>query len=213
MISLKLRCTYKFNKFKVGIVLFSLEIISFSIALITSISLDYKGYDFDSIQSPQVIILGMMLGFSMGIHNGVAQEVIADCPATTVITMTIVKLSLNAANTFQHYIALKSTNNLQTNDYENLLTNFNKSAIKVRSLYKPLVLFIIGAIVGSAINKVIFFWCLLIPIFLLFIIIIDIYFAEKYAIKENNSEMEFKAVTNGDIGHEVINEIIRSEVF
>ena len=125
----------------------------------------------------------MMLGFAMGFHNGLALEIIPDCPATTVMTMTIVKVSMNAADACQYYLASKSIIKLyhiqkkkKPTDYEkNMSNSFNKAYKKLQSLYEPLLLFIIGAIVGAAVNREVVFFSLAVPLLLTLIITVDIY--------------------------------------
>jgi len=124
----------------------------------------------------------MMLGFAMGFHNGLALEIIPDCPATTVMTMTIVKVSMNAADACQYYLASKSIIKLyhiqkkKPTDYEkNMSNSFNKAYKKLQSLYEPLLLFIIGAIVGAAVNREVVFFSLAVPLLLTLLITVDIY--------------------------------------
>jgi len=130
----------------------------------------------------------MLLGFAMGFHNGLAQEIIPDCPATTVMTMTIVKVSMNAANACQYYLASKSINKLyhihKPTDYlSNMSTSTAKADKKLRSLYEPLLWFIVGAISGAAVNRVVIFFSLSLPLMLTLMITIDIYRASRYSFK------------------------------
>jgi uncharacterized membrane protein YoaK (UPF0700 family) len=124
----------------------------------------------------------MMLGFAMGFHNGLALEIIPDCPATTVMTMTIVKVSMNAADACQYYLASKSIIKLyqiqkkKPTDYEkNMSNSFSKASKKLQSLYEPLLLFITGAITGAAVNRGVVFFSLVIPLLLTLLITVDIY--------------------------------------
>lgn len=118
----------------------------------------------------------------MGFHNGLALEIIPDCPATTVMTMTIVKVSMNAADACQYYLASKSIIKLyhiqkkKPTDYEkNMSNSFNKAYKKLQSLYEPLLLFIIGAITGAAFNREVVFFSLAVPLLLTLLITVDIY--------------------------------------
>jgi len=127
----------------------------------------------------------MSLGLTMGFHNGLAQEIIPDCPATTVMTMTIVKISISFGNALQYYLATKSINKLYPYDsgvdelddgYRNSMTNnLVTSYKKLQSLFGPLILFIIGAIIGTVINLFMGFISLMIPATLISFIIIDIH--------------------------------------
>ena len=123
----------------------------------------------------------MMLGFAMGFHNGLALEIIPECPATTVMTMTIVKVSMNAADACQYYLASESINKLyhmkkKPTDYQkNMSNSFDKAYKKLQSLYEPLLLFIIGAIAGAAVNRGVVFFSLLVPLLLTLLITVDIY--------------------------------------
>ena len=98
----------------------------------------------------------------MGFHNGLALEIIPDCPATTVMTSK----SINKL----YHMKKKPT------DYQkNMSNSFDKAYKKLQSLYEPLLLFIIGAIAGAAVNRGVVFFSILVPLLLTFLITVDIY--------------------------------------
>ena len=186
------RCNHhQLNKHSLVIVAFCFEILCLLFALISGVVINYYGYNFDSIDSVQVIVMSSLLGFTMGIHNGATIEAIKDPPSTTVLTMTLVKLSISVANMLEHYVVKKSYSHNKLNhsiasditviadDDDPHLTqinqNYDLAFEKTITSIQPLIAFIIGAIVASGVNLKVTFPNLIIPIGLLMLLVGDIY--------------------------------------
>eukprot|EP01032_Pedospumella_encystans_P026991 gene26991-30513_t len=58
---------------------------------------------FDRLDTWQTYVQASLLAFAMGIHNAASLEVIENCPATTMVTSTFVKIAMSAADTAQYY--------------------------------------------------------------------------------------------------------------
>lgn len=192
LILFQLRRCHQLNKHSLVIVAFCFEILCLLLALIIGVMINYYGYNFDSIDSVQVIAMSSLLGFTMGIHNGATIEAIKDPPSTTVLTMTLVKLSISVANILEHYTAKNSYNlklNQSSSNSDTLLAciiiddthlaqinqNYDLAIEKTLASIQPVVAFVIGAIVASVVNLKLTFPNLIIPIALLILLVIDIY--------------------------------------
>jgi len=192
LILFQLRRCHQLNKHSLVIVAFCFEILCLLLALIIGVMINYYGYNFNSIDSVQVIVMSSLLGFTMGIHNGATIEAIKDPPSTTVLTMTLVKLSISVANILEHY-KVKNSYNLKLNQSRSnsntllaciiiddthlaqINQNYDLAIEKTLTTIQPVVAFVIGAIVASGVNLKLTFPNLIIPIVLLILLVIDIY--------------------------------------
>lgn len=193
LILFQLRRCHKLNKHSLVIVAFCFEILCLLLALIIGVMINYYGYNFNSIDSVQVIVMSSLLGFTMGIHNGATIEAIKDPPSTTVLTMTLVKLSISVANILEHY-TVKNSYNLKLNQSRSINSNtllaciiiddthlaqinqnYDLAIEKTLTSIQPVVAFVIGAIVASGVNLKLTYPNLIIPITLLILLVIDIY--------------------------------------
>lgn len=168
------RCVFKLNQWDIGVHLFSAECIVLLIALIFGVSIDYSADQFPSLNSWQAIITGSGLALAMGIHNAAGQDLIENCPSTTVMTMTIIKTSMFAANALQYYMAttvhylLYPASEGKPADYDsNMRKNYEKFSAKFYETVQPLIVFVIGATIGAVLALNMTFWCLFMPMLLL----------------------------------------------
>jgi uncharacterized membrane protein YoaK (UPF0700 family) len=194
--AIKLKYFYKVSKWDLGLYMYSYEIFALLLTLIIGISVDYSSDSFPSISSAQVIFVGALLAMSMGIHNAAAQETIANCPSTTVMTMTIVKTAIYAANSMQYFLASKSIVKLypkkegKPDDY--LVYLAKKSTVAYSKFFEsiqPLIAFIVGATVGSVSVLHISFFCIFIPVTLLIVVEISIYLAKQENLKQQHQRL------------------------
>eukprot|EP01034_Spumella_vulgaris_P026933 gene26932-33584_t len=128
------------------------------------------------------------MGFSMGVHNGAAKESIPNCPSTTVMTMTIVTLSGHASNTLNYWMAKYSLLDMQPSSQTAVMSKldekFRESRAKLMTSVKPLVTFLLGALVGAAAMTNLDYWCMLLPMGVVLVKIIDIYCG--YCLESSN---------------------------
>jgi uncharacterized membrane protein len=193
-----------------AIVLFSLEFGSFFICLL--LGLIYNDTISNSgLNNGAVILVGTMIGFSMGVHNGAAKESISNCPSTTVMTMTIVTTSGHASNTLNYWMAKYSLLTMQPRAQaaveSKIEEKFKESRSKLLTSGKPLVTFLLGALVGAAAMTNMGFWCMLLPMGVVLVKIIDItagYFLENEGSTDANNKISGNAVVNPVVHSPVI---------
>ena len=178
----------KHNQWDMGVKLFGAEIACLFITMIFGIGLDYSPGVFPGIDSWQAILMGTLLALSMGVHNAAAQEMIVNCPSTTVMTMTIVKTSMFAANTFQYYLATRSLTSIhppgeKPSDYEiNMKKSYDNYMNKFIDSLKPLIVFVLGATIGAVLALNMTYWSLILPILVISSLVYSIYKAQQIYI-------------------------------
>eukprot|EP01032_Pedospumella_encystans_P026990 gene26990-30512_t len=158
--------------------LFGCEMAALFVAFLFGIFVDYSADEFPDLNSWQSIITGSLLAFSMGVHNSAAQDVITNCPSTTVMTMTIVKIAMAGANAVQFWLASKSLIKLypqkegKADAYEAMmLKNYQSHSTKFFESIKPLIFFVLGATIGAVMVIHMSFWNLFLPILMLGILV------------------------------------------
>jgi F0F1-type ATP synthase assembly protein I len=134
-----------------------------------------------------VVLVGSMLGASMGFHNVAAKESITGCPPTTVMTSTLVNIACAGANTLGFILAsfniMRLTPPTGPKGTYLPLTIEESHALSLKAyaefqkfipLIRPIVSFLIGAVIGAVTMKYAEFYCLVIPIFFLLVILSSI---------------------------------------
>lgn len=194
---LNLRHVLKQNNWDIAINLFGCEMASLFISFLFCIVIDYSNDEFPGLSSWQSIMTGSLLAFTMGVHNGAAQDVITNCPSTTVMTMTIVKTALCAANAVQYYLASKSLIILyplkegKPENYELIMrNNYIAYSAKFFDNVKPLIVFVLGATLGAVMVIHMSFWNLFLPILMLGILIQSIRMSRALYMKNNHTRLE-----------------------
>lgn len=201
---LKLSTLNIFSKTTLMGVGFVIEIAYFIVIWIVGNQI-YEDFDEDTILLQwQVILLSCITGASMGVHNAVAKEAIPNCPSTTVMTMTLVSVGQSFAQSFDYYLASNKIISLRpcnlltcTQDefdeaattayYNSMQTKYNESFGKFIVACKPLLAFIIGALIGSGVTAYSQFTGLIIPIFMVLCICVDA-FIKVYVDNKANTE-------------------------
>lgn len=166
-----------------SLVLFSLEIGMLVVTWAVGVHLNDLISASIDLDDWYVVLVGSMLGASMGFHNIAAKESIVGCPPTTVMTSTLVNLAGAGANTLGFILASFNIMRLTPptgpkGTYLPLTTEerhgFSLKAYaefqKFLPFFRPLISFLIGAVIGSVTMKYAEFYCLVIPIFFLLII-------------------------------------------
>jgi uncharacterized membrane protein YoaK (UPF0700 family) len=196
--TLKLRYAMKKNQWEVGLHLFRYEIFSLFITMIIGIGCDYAPGKLPGLDSWQSIWIGSLLALSMGVHNAAAQDLIANCPSTTVMTMTIVKTSIFAANAVQYLLASKSlvlmhAPDEKPTDYDSTMKkNYENYSAKFFDSVQPLIAFVFGATMGALLVLHMTFWCLLFPMGILASILYSIREAQR--THDDNHHVPIKEV-------------------
>eukprot|EP01039_Chlorochromonas_danica_P008391 gene8391-9250_t len=178
---LRLKIVREWKKRSIGILLFSLEIVFFIIVIPLGLHYNDEISSDGAIFRWPLILVGSLLGASMGVHNAAAKEYIPNCPATTVMTMTLVSVSISWAQmvtySAAHYLGLTLLPKGKPipQDYENqMMTKAEASIASFSKVIKPLIFFLIGAFIGAVITKYGSFWALFVPIGLIVWLVADI---------------------------------------
>jgi uncharacterized membrane protein YoaK (UPF0700 family) len=181
----KMRVVQKRTQWDMGMVLFKYEIWCIVLALIFGVSVDYAPGGIPSIDSWQALFVGSLLALSMGVHNAAAQDLIANCPSTTVMTMTIVKVSIFLGNAVQYWFAMKRfivlhPPNEKPDDYEESIKKKHETnLVKFLENVQPLLFFVLGAMFGALLSIHMTFWCLIMPLLVLSGLVYSIQLAQK----------------------------------
>ena len=107
ILSFRLKYKLKANKWNTAILLFSCEAIVLLLSIAFGVYIQFWRSGFDRLDTWQTYVQASLLAFAMGIHNAASLEVIENCPATTMVTSTFVKIAMSAADTAQYYVSLK----------------------------------------------------------------------------------------------------------
>eukprot|EP01040_Poterioochromonas_malhamensis_P010704 gene10704-11662_t len=169
----------------VSALLYLFEVILFLITFGLGLNYDQviSEHD-DSLTDWRLILTASIMGASMGMHNAAAKESIPNVPATTVMTMTLVSESMTLSQLLAFFLAdhlclrlspkgKQITDEDRKKNHEKLIDALGKWITVTR----PLIAFLIGALVGCALASNITYYSLLIPIVLIGSVVVDIYFA------------------------------------
>lgn len=189
--AMKLKMKYEWKPRDLTRLLFGMEVVLLFVTMVLGLVYDdaingnYGNSDW------QMIITSAFMGYAMGVHNAAAKEAIANCPATTVMTMTIVTVATNTATTFMYRLAkdghnaLYPVNRSKPADYDkNMVDKFDDALPKLTVSSRPMFLFVIGALFGGILATTTTFWCILIPLGLCLGVILDITMGKKYDVSE-----------------------------
>ena len=187
MLALKLRLAHGISLKYLALILFSLEIDMLVIAWAVGIKLDNAIITALSLDEWPVVLLGCMLGAAMGFHNVAAKESITGCPPTTVMTSTLINVSSGLSCSLGLIMAsfgmmrLTPPNGpkgtylpLTSSERNAFAVNSYDGFMKTLPLIRPLIAFLVGAIIGAVTMDFGTFHCLAIPIFILVVIEIEI---------------------------------------
>lgn len=200
-IAIKLRLVSEWKKRSVGSLLYFLEFIVLLVTMITG--LIYDDIIAEDTENWRLLLVSGLMGLSMGIHNAAGKDTIANCPSTTVMTMTIVQVASNAATTFMYRLAIDTLTTLYPTkakpvDYDKKINAlYIESIPKLATAVRPLILFIIGALIGTVVtSSAASYWGLCIPMALCLGLVWDILVGRYY--DEHPKPEQFKAVPTSE---------------
>jgi uncharacterized membrane protein YoaK (UPF0700 family) len=179
-LSLRLRLAHGLPVRVVCSLLFGIEIGLLIASWVIGIQYDSTMLANQDIDKWVNVLVGTLMGASMGFHNVAAKEAIANCPPTTVMTSTMINVAQNLSNTVEYGLAKHSLLRLQTatgplteEQRKGIVAKFDDSLGKFVTTFKPLAFFIVGCVIGAITMDRGSWHCLIIPIFIVLIIIID----------------------------------------
>lgn len=180
-----------------GICTFLIEIFFLLLTMVLGLVIESYGYDIRShtLSNWTVILLGCTLGAAMGAHNAAAQEIIDDCPSTTVMTMTLVKNAMYLARTTSYFLATKAI--LPIRDSSKLhqqgsddaaqyvLEQYHLHLGRLSVAVRPLFSFILGAVIGAIFMLGAGLWSFSLPLAIVAVLIVDIYLGHLAAERDD----------------------------
>ena len=179
-LSLRLRLAHGVPIRVVCSILFSVEIALLIASWVIGMQYDETLLANQDIDNWINVLIGTLMGASMGFHNVAAKEAIANCPPTTVMTSTMITVAQNLSNTLEYGLAKHSLLRLQTasgplteEQRKGIVAKFEDSLGKFVTTFKPLASFIVGCVIGAITMDRGSWHCLIIPIFFILIIIAD----------------------------------------
>eukprot|EP01032_Pedospumella_encystans_P026054 gene26054-29428_t len=150
ILSFRLKYKLKANIWNTAILLFACEAIVLLLSIVFGVYIQFWRSGFDRLDSWQTYVQASLLAFAMGIHNAASLEVIENCPATTMVTSTFVKIAMSAADTAQYYVSLKGCADYDYNRGEATIEEkFLNARATFCSNFILLVFFVLGAIIGA----------------------------------------------------------------
>lgn len=181
-ISLRIKTVHQFSPSSIALSLFGFEIAVVLIATIVGITYNDDIVSAASLSDFHTILMGSMLGFSMGVHNAVGKECIPNCPSLTVITMTIVTTAQTFTQSVTYMLAKYSLITFSPKPVEStdeaykrsMIAKFDQSRDKLNAAGNPLISFLVGSLIGAVTMKNFNFYCLIVVLFFLSIIFVDI---------------------------------------
>lgn len=214
-IALKLKISEEWKPRSVSILMFLFEIAALVVAMVLGLNFDHSIKLNDSYSDWRLVLVASVLGAAMGFHNAAAKETIPNCPATTVMTMTLVAVSAQFTNTVFYLLATMFLINLfpkskgkPDNYKESIESKYKETKSKFFVTFRPLVWFLIGALIGTVLTYHITYWSIFLPIALAFIIVIDMY----ASILKESIEEDAKKMRELEIKLEIIEENIHHNV-
>lgn len=174
VLSFRLKYKLKTSPWTTATVLFSCEAVVLALSLAFGVYIDHWGLSFPSLDSWETYVQASLMALSMGIHNGASLEVIDNCPATTMVTSTVVKTAMSAADTVQFYVSWQGCADYDFRDETSIEERFKKARDTFCRNSILLVFFVLGTVLGAVSVLYIGFWCLLVPLSLVLIIITSV---------------------------------------
>lgn len=200
LLAMKLRLAYSWRQRPLAIFLFWMEISMFIAIWAVGIALDDQIIYAPDIDRWQVVLVGCLMGMSMGFHNVAAKETIANCPPTTVMTSTLVNVAGGLANVIGLLCAScccrltpptgpnRSYLPLTADDSKTIVALQGEAVNKVLPLMKPLIWFIVGAIIGAITMDRGTFYCLAIPLALVVFLTIEVFIKDRQEMAKDSQQ-------------------------
>eukprot|EP01032_Pedospumella_encystans_P018898 gene18898-21499_t len=189
-----LRHIVKINRWTIGMVLFSCEALALAIATIVGVYLEYKASGYPHVGSWQVLLIAGLLSWAMGIHCAATQDVIPNCPSTTMMTMNIAKTTMLAASTFQYYLTWKGMYLYDGMDSPHILEKLTESKKHLLERVEQIVIFAAGVIAGAVLAEHIGFFSIALPTALIVATVVNIKVSQMEHFKRQAQEKEYDVV-------------------
>jgi len=185
-----------------ALVLFGIEVVALVVVLVVGTLLNEIISKTNDIDNWSVALVASLLGLSMGVQNIAAREAVSNCPQTTVMTSTLVNVAANVSSVIAY--AQFKNNNLNINEQDvcealsltsaELEMKLEEEVNKLIYSAKPLLAFVLGALVGALTMQHASFYCLCIPIGLLLILLLDIFLqqmsTEEEPVRQQEGQVE-----------------------
>lgn len=152
------------------------EILFMFLTLVIGLSYNSAIDASTSLNDTPVALASCLMGISMGIHNVAAKEAIPNCPPTTVMTSTLINVAISASqavcNTYvSRYLPLPDGG--EEGEQASLVKKAEAAREKFITTTRPLIFFVLGAIVGAAFMYEMAFWSMVFPMLIIGFIITD----------------------------------------
>jgi len=188
-VSLRVRLFHDLHIRLAALIMFSMELALLVATLIVGLLLDDRINASKNIDDWEVVLLGSLLGASMGVHALTIKDCIANSPSTTVMTMTMVTFGSQLSSAVEYFFASHGMLQLSTkplplnpadraSSLKTLQTKYREFRGKLWVTTKPLLSFTIGAILGAVIMYHGTFFSLFVPIFFISLYIVLIIFKD-----------------------------------
>jgi uncharacterized membrane protein YoaK (UPF0700 family) len=122
-----------------------------------------------------VTLASCLMGIAMGIHNVAAKEAIPNCPPTTVMTSTLINVAISASQALcTSYLSrfIPAAGGAE-GEQEALTKKAEAAREKFVTTTRPLIFFILGAVVGASFMYEMAFWSMAFPIVIICFVITD----------------------------------------
>jgi uncharacterized membrane protein YoaK (UPF0700 family) len=187
----------------VVISLLIVEVIVLAVSWIIGHHFNNQLDDSNNVDDAAVIIVASILAVAMGVQNVAAKEGIANVPPTTVMTSTLINTAITFAQAMCSRTILHCFHRGQSEN-EQLISMKKKSDSATEKFIvtvKPLVFFVIGAVVGAAFMHQSSFISLVIPIVIVSVITFSIYIKniEHNQLKLSNPHNETNRQSKNDV--------------
>jgi uncharacterized membrane protein YoaK (UPF0700 family) len=207
----KLKLGDKWKVSSVSMLLYTLEIALIILTFGFSLNFDQEISSHDEDLSDwRLILAASFMGASMGMHNAAAKESIPNVPATTVMTMTLVAESAAIAQTVS--VILADWAFIRLHSKSEKITEEEKKKMKAKIyeafqkwliVTRPLVAFLVGAVIGTASTVNITYYSLIIPIGFLITVVFDIYLGvvvdRSAAVKKDEEARKSRGLEEGTL--------------
>ncbi len=177
-IGIRLRIVEEYSLRVSTLVLISITIANIAMAMIAGLVLDEVISTAKYLNEMPIVLVGSLMSASMGVHSATVRESLPRSPATGVMTTNLVTIALNAAVCTNYFLArhniLRMTPRRQSRNAAHIEEKFAATSKKLYSSTKPLVVFILGAVLGTIVTYNVSFFSLCVPMGLLALLVADI---------------------------------------
>jgi uncharacterized membrane protein YoaK (UPF0700 family) len=182
-IAVRLRVVKEWSMRRAAIWLKVLEIIPLLVGMSIGIVFEENIDEASSVVDWHIITVGCIIGLAMGIHTASVKNCMPYSPSTATMSTNLVAISLNFVVFMNYYLAKHKILDMHPPHSERqrheVQEKFHFNGKKLRQSAWPLMVFFVGAIIGGIAMDTLQFWCILIPIGILFLMMCDMYYLGK----------------------------------